>query len=290
MRNLPGKEFEQKAFELHKKLMPNAQFAYNYKKLGINSNIERQIDFAIFKSDILYDFFIAVECKDHKRTTDIKAVEAFISVIEDVKANMGVMISRKGFSKSAKTLAERKNIELLTLFEDTPIDTGISVACSIIYKRISEYSINVKTHENMGISKTLNMNNLLIYDSEKKLISTLGKIIELNFSKYDHTIQIGSNMFLIENVYINIDSRFYKVDFKIEYIVKGHIKNQSIKIAAIEGFINELTNEIKAKEFEAEPVIILDSAELKRIEFKTIIEPPDMFIINAFIKPKLNMI
>jgi len=61
---------------------------------------------------------IIVECKKLNRKVDVKAVESFIGVKKDVGAQMGIMVSSEGFSRSAYKRAKDENISLYR-YQDT---------------------------------------------------------------------------------------------------------------------------------------------------------------------------
>jgi len=87
--------------------------------IGKFSLVKRQIDVAILGELAGYRLFGAVECKHFNRNVDVKVVEAFLSFLDDVGANFGVMITNKGYSRAAKARAKVKDIrlEILSLEE-----------------------------------------------------------------------------------------------------------------------------------------------------------------------------
>jgi hypothetical protein len=56
-----------------------------------------------------------VQCRDYKALLDVNAVGEFDSVIRDVGAAKGIMVSVHGFTETAKTYARALNIDLLRL-------------------------------------------------------------------------------------------------------------------------------------------------------------------------------
>jgi hypothetical protein len=69
----------------------------NSSVIGEYSERSRQID-VLVESDHSKTM---IECKYYSRPIDIKAVEAFLSMFSDVKADLGILISSSGFTKSA---------------------------------------------------------------------------------------------------------------------------------------------------------------------------------------------
>ncbi len=64
--------------------------------IGEYSERSRQIDILVESVDCK----TMIECKHYSRPVDLKAVEAFLSMFEDVNADFGILISSSGFTKS----------------------------------------------------------------------------------------------------------------------------------------------------------------------------------------------
>jgi hypothetical protein len=65
-----------------------------------------------------YDIKIIIDCKDYKTPVDVKSVEEFYGLLDDVGAQKGVLVCPKGFTNTAKTRAEGFQIDLYS-----PVDT-----------------------------------------------------------------------------------------------------------------------------------------------------------------------
>lgn len=114
----PWKEFEAVIERLQRAFHPDAAIERNARLVGANSKRPRQIDIAIRQKFGPSAILVIVECKHWTRKIDVKAVEAFAGVKEDVGAHAAMMISAKGFTRGARNSAERKQINLYT-FRDT---------------------------------------------------------------------------------------------------------------------------------------------------------------------------
>ncbi|MGL4473861.1 MAG: restriction endonuclease [Shewanella sp.] len=84
----------------------------NVSMKGIDG--ERQIDLLITSNFAGMEFRTIVECKDYNKKVDVKVIDGFHSVMQDVSANKGVVVSRKGFSSTAVTKAKRLGISLFS--------------------------------------------------------------------------------------------------------------------------------------------------------------------------------
>jgi hypothetical protein len=96
------KRFEKLIHQIHSQLAPQgAQVTGNDKIVGCESKVERQLDVTIRATVAQYKLLIVVECKDETRPIDVGAMGQFASLLRDVKANKGVMISTSGFTSAA---------------------------------------------------------------------------------------------------------------------------------------------------------------------------------------------
>lgn len=111
------RESELLAERIYRELLDLATVKWNDQILGRYSQTMRQIDVSIrWKLDGV-DKLTIVQVKDWNRRPDINDVGSFGAVIEDVGASQGIMVSKKGFSKSARTYARQKGIQLHSLHD-----------------------------------------------------------------------------------------------------------------------------------------------------------------------------
>jgi hypothetical protein len=151
------KRFEQKAFEIQKSISPaHAEVKSDDSIPGVDSKTNRQIDISIRTVVGSYPILIIVECKDYKTPVDVTAVEGFISVMRDVRANKGVMVAAKGFTDAAKTLAAHHNIDLLQLIDTESVDWGADVSVPGLLERtyIEAYSVAFRNFIEIPIEPT----------------------------------------------------------------------------------------------------------------------------------------
>lgn len=90
--------------EVHKNLLrayPGAEVSYDVKLAGRYSKSNRQIDVLIESSDQRIKSRVIVDAKYFARKIDVKCVESFISMVDDVGGERGLLISQKGYSKAA---------------------------------------------------------------------------------------------------------------------------------------------------------------------------------------------
>ena len=94
------------AFEVHRDIR---------KLRGRYSEVLRQIDVGVYRMENPARPFIAAECKFYKRKLHVKDVEAYIGMLEDIGAEEGILVSLKGFARSAHRRASTAPLTLVTL-------------------------------------------------------------------------------------------------------------------------------------------------------------------------------
>ncbi|WP_316227592.1 MULTISPECIES: restriction endonuclease [unclassified Bradyrhizobium] len=115
----PFKELEELVAKIQAQLAPNAKVQHNVLLEGRQSKRKRQIDILVEQKIGQYQINIIIECKDYKKPVNVKGVEEFYGLFEDVGAQKGVLVCPKGFTKSAKARADGYQIDLYS-----PFDTG----------------------------------------------------------------------------------------------------------------------------------------------------------------------
>jgi hypothetical protein len=80
---------------------PDALINRNVKIIGRYSKRSRQIDILIEEKIGGETQRIIIDCKLYNKKVNIKEVESFISMVEDIGNSKGILITEKGYSKSA---------------------------------------------------------------------------------------------------------------------------------------------------------------------------------------------
>src|ERR1035437_9816242 len=104
------REFEQLAAEIQRQLAPDARVETNVKLHGKRTGIDRQIDILVQQTVGQYPIRIIIDCKDYKKPVDVKELEAFMGMVEDVGANKGAMVAPSGFTSTAKQRAKDEHV------------------------------------------------------------------------------------------------------------------------------------------------------------------------------------
>lgn len=95
------KDYEKEVHSYFSKMYPNSTITYDAKVVGRYSKKERQIDVLIEDDIAGFPLRVVVDAKYFTESVDVKCVESFISMLEDVNANQGLLVTQKGYSEAA---------------------------------------------------------------------------------------------------------------------------------------------------------------------------------------------
>src|ERR1700722_6292994 len=94
------KELEKLVARIQQLLAPRSQVIHNTKLIGRRTRRMRQIDVLVKDKVAQFDINIIVDCKDYKNPVDVKGVEEFYGLLDDVGAQKGVLVCPKGFTET----------------------------------------------------------------------------------------------------------------------------------------------------------------------------------------------
>lgn len=91
-------------------------------KVKGKSGVIHQIDVLTSHSDGVHNYKTAIECKHWDKKINKDIIMKLLNIIDDANINKGILVSTKGFTKSALTYAKHKDIGLVELREITDKD------------------------------------------------------------------------------------------------------------------------------------------------------------------------
>lgn len=179
------KKFEQLTYDLQKQLADDSEVLLDQKIKGFESETDRQIDILVKKKIGQYDILVVIECKDYKRPVDVSTVEAFVTKLRDVRANKGAIISGKGFSKAATSLAAKHGIETFryvdTQSKDWKAYMAINAAAEVVV--MTRYQFQVSDFVELPGDFVQTVPDLEIYSPDDSM--PIGKVRDILFSKWN---------------------------------------------------------------------------------------------------------
>jgi hypothetical protein len=124
--NHPGLSLEYAVARIQQMMDPNSTVTQNEKLVDRVGN-KREFDIVIRGFFGGRPVLGVMECKDHSRKKGPDVIEAFAKKTENLGANLRIVVSKKGFTKQALTLAKHENIGCLSLLPEAPEQVGFSV-------------------------------------------------------------------------------------------------------------------------------------------------------------------
>lgn len=95
------KDYEKEIHDYFYQMYPNANVTYDARLEGRYSKKQRQIDVLIEDEIAGFSTRVVVDAKYFSENIDVKCVESFISMLEDVGATHGLLVTQKGYSQAA---------------------------------------------------------------------------------------------------------------------------------------------------------------------------------------------
>jgi tetratricopeptide (TPR) repeat protein len=115
------RKYEKEIHDQFHEMYPNAEITHNTTLLGRYSKTDRQIDILIVDYAAGERFKIIVDGKYYSKRINVKEVEEFIGMMQDVGADKGLLITQKGYSQAALNRAHydpsRIELDILNFLE-----------------------------------------------------------------------------------------------------------------------------------------------------------------------------
>ena len=241
--------------KIQKQLAPDAEVIHNAKLDGRNSRQKRQIDVLVRQKIGQYEMMIVLDCKDYARPVDVKGVEEFHGLIDDVGANKGALVCPKGFTEAAKQRAAGWQIDLYS-----PIDTDAHkwqvrvtapVVCDYRSAAIS-FGVSVSVPKPFMI-KTDFFGQKMFDSNGKELGSAVDTAIE-NWNSGKYPIEVGEHQELniFDTSEVMTDNGYGELiptKIYVSLYVKQKLYFANVPISQISGFKDELSGGIITNAF-----------------------------------------
>lgn len=140
-----GKPYESMVHLVYSSLCKDERLTFVEKNIRLaGPDGDRQIDVLVKHIHAGIEYMTVIECRDFSQKLTVSHVDAFASVISDIKASKGIMVSRKGFSKTAIQKANRLGIGLCVVDSADAVLRKHVVQVPLIVKVIHP-ALNTKT-------------------------------------------------------------------------------------------------------------------------------------------------
>ena len=238
------KQFEELAASIQTELAPDATVTANAKLLG-KSGTERQIDVLIEKNTGQYRLRIVVDCKDYRHPVDVKAVETFLGLLQDVGAHKGAMIAANGFTKTAKTRAAAAGVDLFRVIDtaDHKWRTYVSIPAVLSDFQLGTFSFTIRGKGRVAIDMRQDHRFMPLVRSDGTLIDYPYNLVLDRWE--DETIPVATGDYpdiplTSEPTFIQGPGIRYAVTLSVNVAVRQVIHFGQMPIVDARGFKNEL--------------------------------------------------
>ena len=106
------RDYESSIKEILAQKFPGSSITSGAYLPGYFSKVRRQVDILVEGELVGKPLVGVIECKYFSRKVNVKVVDGFIGFLEDVRANLGIIITNIGYTDAASNRADLKNIHL----------------------------------------------------------------------------------------------------------------------------------------------------------------------------------
>ncbi|MEY3498353.1 MAG: hypothetical protein RL308_22 [Bacteroidota bacterium] len=261
------KLYEHKVLERFREIYPNSEILYNTSIKGIKSGRSRQIDTLLINRVGRTEVKTVIDSKCFSKKISITTVESFIGFLSDVGADRGIMVTKVGYSKTAKKRAENEEsdieLKILTL-DELPDFVG--------FQAIMKFG---------PIDCFFEVHPKWIVNSKNPTINTLAKIYP---NKYDWNAAVKKREYIYGTILPHINENHeLPNDFNFEDVIK-HINN-----ALFDKYPNlEKINISHLVDLDGEPVSMHECIMDKFSEFVAVATYDEYSVIFGLVTPNKN--
>lgn len=248
------KQLEHLVVSIQKQLSPEATVRHNIKLDGVDSETKRQIDVLVEQNIGQYTIRIIIDCKDYKNPVDVKGVEEFHGLVQDVRAHKGALVCPAGFTKAALKRAKKLQIDLYR-----PVATGThkwqaKVTAPVLCDFRSSYmSFDICCSAPKPFRLPEDFHNLPVSDEKGNLLGIFLEIAQKKWDDgllpsepgtYEH-VSLFENKVFVDNGYA--DS--VEVELTVGLIVTQQLYLGHLQINNIRGLKDEYTGQLVTNAF-----------------------------------------
>lgn len=242
------KEYERLAARIYDELEPQARVTHNDKIQGLDSGTMRQIDVCIRTVMAAHELLVVVDAKDHKARIDVTKVGAFASLVTDVRASKGILVSNAGFTKNAMEYARKLGIDLCSLHDARSRNWSLDLRIPVLWTDLSpaiHVSLQLALQEGDSIPKDLKDWVFSIDGGKTDLMVLESFEVAWNSGKLDRTVgEVHTAKFPFDHITVLVDGGLWRpvVSLCLEYTVNRRAWFGYFKPSDARGILNRTNN------------------------------------------------
>jgi len=160
-----GKEYEQFVEDIYRALTKDDRFTSIERDVMLEGKDgPRQIDVLLRSEVANLNLLTVIECRDYQSRLDVTHIDGFHSKLQDVNASKGVLVSRKGFSNTARQKSARLGITLCLASDASSVAKNLKIVIPIKVRHII-----LSGSVNFNFSSTIGGSSFDVNDLAKEL-------------------------------------------------------------------------------------------------------------------------
>jgi hypothetical protein len=249
-------ELELLVQKIQQQLAPQADVLHDVRLRGRHTGAKRQIDVLVRERIGQYEINIVIDCKDYKHPIDVKGVEEFAGLLDDVGAQKGVLVCPVGFTDNAKKRAASLQIDLYS-----PVDTDphkwqasptIPALCDFRVAAMS-FGVSCSAPLPFQIMPGFFSDNIVFDERGTELGTCYGKIVERwNSGELLDTLENRENLPIFGDINVQTDNgygRLCPVELYVDISVHEQLFSGQLPVLQISGFKDEMAGLIITNAF-----------------------------------------
>ena len=132
-----GKEYEYFVESIYQALTKDERFTTVERDVNLEGKDgPRQVDVLLRSEVANINLLTVIECRDYNKRLSVVHVDGLHSKLQDVNASKGVLVSRKGFSSTAKQKAARVGITLCLAYDASSVVKAVKIVVPIKVRHV----------------------------------------------------------------------------------------------------------------------------------------------------------
>lgn len=271
---------------IQERLAPGAKVTHNAKIVGKLSETTRQVDVLIEQLVGQYPIRIALDCKDYRSPANVKAVEEFHGLLQDIGAHKGGLVCPAGFTRSAKKRAKKLDMDLFSPADTDPHKWQASLTAPAVCDfRGVKIAFGVATSAPMRFRISQAVHELTVSDADGKALGTVRDIAAQQWEAGAYPVDAGvhERVPLLSMRATTIDNG-YGEQIPVTLTVTLHVSRQRyfghLPISELHGLRDEHTGDVITNAFQMK---LLDPVEIQNqwTKLEEHEEPPSPIVFEV---------
>jgi hypothetical protein len=248
-------QLEHLVVSIQQQLSPDATVSHNVKLDGIDSETKRQIDVLVEQNIGQYQMRIVIDCKDYSKPVDVKGIEEFQGLVQDVRAQKGALVCPSGYTKSAKRRAKKLQIDLYSPVDTDPHKWQAVISAPVLCDFRNVFmGFAIKCSAPKPIMIPQEFYNLPVQDENGAILGTALEVAQQNWNdgvfpsdvgEHNDVSIFGDKTVLIDNGYDDT----VEVTLEVRLLVKRQLYLGHLPIDSLKGLKDEHSGHVVTNAF-----------------------------------------